>query len=74
MTKNQKLSSKIPKFPKVHNSRNLVDISKRSQDMIFYRWFKDTDMEKAPSKETPALTKSANRGIGVVSTTNQLFI
>ena len=36
--------------------------------------FKDTHREKAPSKKTPALTKSTNMGICVVGTTNQLFI
>ena len=35
---------------------------------------KDTHREKAPSNESPALTKSTNMGIWVVSTTNQLFI
>ena len=34
---------------------------------------KDTHWEKAPSNETPALTKSTNMGIWVVGTTNQLF-
>ena len=33
---------------------------------------KDTHWEKAPSNETPALTKSTNMGIWVVGTTNQL--
>ena len=35
---------------------------------------KDTHWEKAPSNETPALTKSTNMGIWVVGTTNQLFL
>ena len=35
---------------------------------------KDTHKEKAPSNKTPALTKSANMGIWVVGTSNQLFI
>ena len=35
---------------------------------------KDTHREKAPSNETPALTKSTNISIRVVGTTNQLFI
>ena len=35
---------------------------------------KDTHREKAPSNKTPALTKSANMGIWVFRTTNQLFI
>ena len=35
---------------------------------------KNTHREKAPSNETPALTKSTNMGIWVVGTTNQLFI
>ena len=30
--------------------------------------------EKAPSNKTPALTKSTNIGIWIVSTSNQLFI
>ena len=37
-------------------------------------FFKDTHKEKAPSNKTPALTKSANMGIWVVGTSNQLFI
>ena len=36
--------------------------------------FKDIHREKAPSNETPALTKSTNMGIWVADTTNQLFI
>ena len=36
--------------------------------------FKDTHREKVPSNKTPALTKSINTAIWVVSTTNQLFI
>ena len=36
-------------------------------------FFKDTHKEKAPSNKTPALTKSANMGIWVVGTSNQLF-
>ena len=35
---------------------------------------KDTHRKKAPSNETPALTKSTNIGIWVVGTTSQLFI
>ena len=35
---------------------------------------KDTHREKALSNKTPALTKSANMGIWVVGTTNQLFM
>ena len=35
---------------------------------------KDTHREKAPSNKTPALPKSTNMGIWVVSATNQLFI
>ena len=35
---------------------------------------KDNHREKAPSNETPALTKGANLGIWVVGTSNQLFI
>ena len=35
---------------------------------------KDTHMVKAPSKKTPALTKSRNIGIWVIGTSNQLFI
>ena len=37
-------------------------------------FFKDTHREKAPSNETPVLTKSKNMGIWVVGTTNQLFM
>ena len=36
--------------------------------------FKDTQRNKAPSNEIPALTKSTNMGIWVVGATNQLFI
>ena len=36
--------------------------------------FKDTHREKTPSNKTPALTKSMNIHIWVVSTSNQLFI
>ena len=35
---------------------------------------KDPRREKAPSNETPALTKSRNMDIKVVGTSNQLFI
>ena len=35
---------------------------------------KDTHRVKAPSKKTPALTKSRNIGIWVIGTSNQLFI
>ena len=34
---------------------------------------KDTHREKAPTKETPVLTKSMNMGIWVFGTSNQLF-
>ena len=40
--------------------------------MRFYQ-IKDTYIEKAASNKTPALTKSANMGIWVVGTSNQLF-
>ena len=36
--------------------------------------FKDTHRKKAPSNETPELTKSTNMGILVVGATGQLFI
>ena len=39
-----------------------------------YQQFKDTHREKAPSNETPVLTKSTSMGICVVSTTSQLLI
>ena len=39
-----------------------------------YQRIKDTHREEAPSNKTPALTKSANMGICVVGTSNQLFI
>ena len=35
---------------------------------------KATHREKAPLNKTPTLTKSKNKGIWVVGTTNQLFI
>ena len=35
---------------------------------------KDTHREKAPSNETPALTKSMNMDIWVAGTSNQLFV
>ena len=35
---------------------------------------KDTHREKAPSNETPVLTKSTNMGIWVLGTSNQLFM
>ena len=35
---------------------------------------KDTHTEKAPSYETPALTKGTNMSIWIVGTSNQLFI
>ena len=38
------------------------------------KWLKDTHREKAPSNETPALTKSTNICIWSVGITNQLFI
>ena len=34
----------------------------------------DTHREKAPSNKTSTITKSTNKGIWVVGTTNQLFI
>ena len=34
----------------------------------------DTHREKAPSNKTSTMTKSTNKGIWVVGTTNQLFI
>ena len=40
---------------------------------LLHSWVKDTHREKAPSNETPALTKSTNMGICVVRTSNQLF-
>ena len=36
--------------------------------------FKDTQRNKAPSNEIPALTKGTNMGIWVVGATNQLCI
>ena len=36
--------------------------------------FKDTDREKAPSNQTPALSKCTKIGTWVVNTSNQLFI
>ena len=36
-------------------------------------FIKDTHREKAPSNETPGLTKSMNMNIWVVGTSNQLF-
>ena len=42
---------------------------------LFPLWsLKDTHREKALSNETPALTKSTNMSIGLIGTTNQLFI
>ena len=38
-----------------------------------HNYINDTHMEKAPSNKTPALTKTANMGIWIVGTTNQLF-
>ena len=40
----------------------------------YIRILKDTNREKAPSNETPALTKSTNMGIWVVAALNQFFI
>ena len=37
-------------------------------------YINNTHREKAPSNKTLALTKSANMGIWVVGTTNQLFV
>ena len=37
-------------------------------------FLKVTHIEKAPSNETQALTKSTNKGIWVVSTSNHFFI
>ena len=39
-----------------------------------HNYINDTHREKAPSNKTPALTKTANMGIWIVGTTNQLFI
>ena len=44
------------------------------QSTIKHNSIKDTLREKAPSNETPALTESANMGIWVTGTTNQLPI
>ena len=41
---------------------------------FFFLILKDTQMEKAPSNKTPALTKSSNMGIFVVGISNQLFL
>ena len=43
---------------------------------MFYKIgvLKDTHREKAPSNETPALTKSRNMVTWDVATSNQLFI
>ena len=42
---------------------------------LFPLWsLKDTHREKALSNETPALTKSTNKSICLIGTTNQLFI
>ena len=43
-------------------------------DEIFWSYVKDTHREKAPSNETPTLSKSINMDIWVVDTSNQLFI
>ena len=50
-------------------------VFKSSRSSVFYKIvvLKDTLREKAPSNQTPALTKSTNMGIWVVGTTNQLF-
>ena len=44
------------------------------EDLPQDKSIKGTHREKPPSNETPVLTKSANMGIWVVGTTNQLFI
>ena len=41
---------------------------------FFLEALKDTRMEKAPSNETPALTKSVSMVIWVAGTSNDLFI
>ena len=40
----------------------------------YWKVFKDTHREKAPSNKTPALRKSTNMGVWAVGTLNQLFI
>ena len=44
------------------------------RNVLFINAVKDTHREKAPSNETPALTKSTIMAIWIVSTTNELFI
>ena len=51
---------------------NLKYITRKSKLQLIP--LKNTHREKAPSNETPALTKSTNKDIWVVSASNQLFI
>ena len=51
-----------------------LEISQNSQENTSAESPKDTHREKAPSNETPALTKSRNMVIWGLGTSNQLFI
>ena len=48
--------------------------SQKKEELKTENNVKDTHREKAPSNETPALTKSMNMDIWVVGTLNQLLI
>ena len=47
---------------------------RESQKTLFENFINDTRRKKPPSNKTRAIAKSANMGIWVVATTNQLFI
>ena len=54
--------------------KTLTSISTTLTTINIWKIFLNSHREKAPSNETPALTKSTNMDIWVVGTTNQLFI
>ena len=53
--------------------KTLTSISTTLTTINIWKIFLNSHREKAPSNETPALTKSTNMDIWVVGTTNQLF-
>ena len=64
----------IQKTPSFFSTNRSVDILKKRIFKIAATFFKDAHREKAPSSKTPGLTKSMNMDIGLVHTSNQLFI
>ena len=49
-------------------------ILRSNRNLFYFRLFKDTHKEKAPSNKTPTIPKIMNVNIWVVGTPNQFFI